>query len=66
MTVDELVARYPAWQFYPLWWGVAAARKHLPTSEQFNEGYLYALIGSAPDDLARQLDRQPDCRLTTP
>ncbi len=66
MNCEELEARYGReWHIYPLHWGTAAVRKRVPTPEQFAQGYLYALIGANPVDLATQLDRQPDRRIPT-
>ncbi|GGP16839.1 hypothetical protein LDL08_41325 [Nonomuraea glycinis] len=65
MNCEDLEARYGReWNIHPLRWGVAAVRKRVPTPEQFAQGYLYALIGANPDDLASHLDRQPDQRPT--
>lgn len=61
MTCEDLETRYGReWHIHPLRWGVAAARKRVPTPDQFAQGYLYALIGATPDDLATQLGHQPD------
>jgi len=66
MSCEDLETRYGRdWRIYPLNWGVAAVRKRVPTAEQFAQGYLYALIGANPDDLARHLDQQPDRRTST-
>ncbi|MFI6319719.1 hypothetical protein ACIBG8_19450 [Nonomuraea sp. NPDC050556] len=60
MTLEELQAKYPAWEFLPrLAIGVAAVRKdfHL-TQAQYDKGRVLGLVGSTLDSLVPGLERQ--------